>query len=221
MSMSEPTTSTGYDWYFDFISPFAYLQWMRVRRDHPALTLRPRPVLFAGLLKHWGQLGPAELPTKRQHTYRLVQWQAQQLKIPLRFPPAHPFNPLPALRLALAAADRERAVDLIFRHLWEHGLAGDSAEALATVGRELGIDDAPAALVRDDVKRALADNGAEAIARGVFGVPTLVIADQLFWGNDTTTLALQFLDNPALFDTPDMRRIDALPIGLQRPGAKA
>jgi len=211
---------TGHDWYFDFISPFSYIQWMRVRRDHPALRLRPRPVLFAGLLKHWGQLGPAELPTKRRHTYRIALWQAQELQIPLRFPPAHPFNPLPALRLALAASDLERAVDLVFRHLWEHGQAGDSAESLAMVARELGIDDVPAALAREDVKRRLADNGAEAIARGVFGVPTLVIEGQLFWGNDATAMALQFLDDPALFETPDMRRIDTLPIALQRPNAR-
>jgi len=218
--LSEAARPTGHDWYFDFISPFAYLQWMRVRRDHPALTLSPRPVLFAGLLKHWGQLGPAELPTKRRHTYRLAMWQAQELQIPLQLPPAHPFNPLPALRLALAADDLERAVDLLFRQLWEHGRAIDSAEALVEVAHELGIDDVPAVLAREDVKRRLADNGAEAIARGVFGVPTLVIADQLFWGNDATTLALRFLEDPALFEAPDMRRIDALPIAQQRPNAR-
>jgi 2-hydroxychromene-2-carboxylate isomerase len=213
----------GHDWYFDFISPFAYIQWMRVRRDHPAIKLSPRPVLFAGLLKHWGQLGPAELPTKRRHTYRLAMWQARELQIPLQLPPAHPFNPLPALRLALAVpeAHLERAVDLIFRQLWEHGRAIDSAEALTAVAHEFGVDDVPAALARDNVKRRLADNGAEAIERGVFGVPTLVIADQLFWGNDATAMALQFLEDPTLFETPDMRRIDALPIAQQRPGAKA
>ncbi len=213
---------TGHDWYFDFISPFAYIQWMRVRRDHPALKLSPRPVLFAGLLKHWGQLGPAELPTKRRHTYRLAMWQAQELRIPLQLPPAHPFNPLPALRLALAVpeADLERAVDLLFRQLWEHGQAIDSAEALTVVARELSIDDVPAALAREDVKRRLADNGAEAVARGVFGVPTLVIESQLFWGNDATAMALRFLEDPALFETPEMRRLDALPISQQRPGAK-
>jgi 2-hydroxychromene-2-carboxylate isomerase len=210
-----------HDWYFDFISPFSYLHWIRLRRDHPALPLRPRPVLLAGLLKHWGHLGPAEFPPKRRFTYRFALWQAQQLHIPMQFPPAHPFNPLPALRLALAAPDLDRAVDLLFRHLWEHGQAGDSAAALAPVARELGIDDVPAALAREDVKRALTDHGAEAIARGVFGVPTLVIADQLFWGNDATAMALQFLDDPALFDAPEMQRLDALPIGVQRPGARA
>lgn len=212
--------TTGHDWYFDFISPFAYLQWMRMRRDHPELRLRPRPLLLAGLLKHWGQLGPAEIVGKRRHTYRLALWEARQLQIPLRFPPAHPFNPLPALRLALDAPDLPLAVDLLFRHLWEHGHAGDSVETLATVAAQLGVDDVAKALARDDIKRTLADTGAEAIALGVFGVPTLVIDGQLFWGNDATGMALQFLEQPALFDDPEMRRLDALPIAAQRPGAR-
>ena len=64
--------STPLDWYFDFISPFAYLQWRRLRRDHPQVALNPKPALFAAILNHVGQLGPAEIPQKRRHTYRIV-----------------------------------------------------------------------------------------------------------------------------------------------------
>ena len=143
-----------YDWYFDFISPFAYLQWRRLRRDCPDLAaqLNPKPVLLAALLNHWGQLGPAELPGKRKHTYRMVLWQARQFDIPLRFPPAHPFNPLASLRLCLAASDRVAAVDAIFSHLWEDGRSGDSAEALLPVARALGIADCAAAIADPAVK---------------------------------------------------------------------
>ena len=213
--------STAHDWFFDFISPYAYLQWMRMRRDYPQIRLNPRPLLFAGLLKHWGQIGPAELPGKRRHTYRLVTWQAQELGIALRFPPAHPFNPLPALRLALAAADRIQAVDLIFRHLWEQGLQGDSVAALEQLARQLGIDDLPTALANDEVKRTLAGNGQEAIALGIFGVPTLKIGSELFWGNDATAMALRYLDHPDLFDQPAMRHADNLPVGIERPGIRS
>ena len=212
--------STTHDWFFDFISPYAYLQWMRMRRDHPQIRLNPRPLLFAGLLKHWGQIGPAELPGKRKHTYRLVTWQAQELGIPLRFPPAHPFNPLPALRLALAAADRTQAVDLIFRHLWEQGRQGDSAASLEPLAHQLGIGDLAAALANDEVKRALAGNGQEAVALGIFGVPTLKIGSELFWGNDATAMALRYLDHPGLFDEPSMRHADNLPVGIERSGIR-
>lgn len=208
--------SDAHDWYFDFISPFAYLQWRRLRRDHPELRLRPKPLLFAGLLNHWGQLGPAEIPGKREHTYRIVLWQARQAGIPLRFPPAHPFNPLPALRLCLAAGGDDQAVNAIFRHLWEDGRAGDSAEALADVAAELGIEDVVEAIAREDVKRQLGINGAEAIARGVYGVPTLDVGGRLFWGNDATEMALQYLDDPAAFDDEEMRRAGELPISRQR-----
>ena len=202
------------DWYFDFISPFAYLQWRRLRRDHPEVALNPKPLLFAAILNHVGQLGPAEIPQKRRHTYRIVLWQARQAGIPLAFPPAHPFNPLPALRLCLAAPDRMQAIDAIFAHIWEHGRLADSVEALTDVAASLGIDD-PAAIARDEVKRELLANGEEAMALGVFGVPTLRVRDELFWGNDATELALAFARDPGTLDA-EMRRVDAIPEAVQR-----
>ncbi len=202
------------DWYFDFISPFAYLQWRRLRRDHPEVALNPKPLLFAAILNHVGQLGPAEIPQKRRHTYRIVLWQARAAGIPLHFPPAHPFNPLPALRLCLAAPDRMQAIDGIFAHIWEHGRLADSIEALADVAASLGIDD-PAAIARDEVKRELLANGEEAMALGVFGVPTLRVRDELFWGNDATELALAFARDPGTLDA-EMRRVDAIPEAIQR-----
>ena len=207
--------SAPLDWYFDFISPFAYLQWRRLRRDHADVALNPKPLLFAAILNHVGQLGPAEIPQKRRHTYRIVLWQARELGIPLHFPPAHPFNPLPALRLCLAAPDRMRAIDAIFAHLWERGLQGDSIDALADVAKSLGIDDPAAAIARDEVKRELQANGEEAMALGVFGVPTLKVWDELFWGNDATGLALSYARDPATLDA-EMRRVDDLPEAVQR-----
>jgi 2-hydroxychromene-2-carboxylate isomerase len=208
--MNEPL-----DWYFDFISPLAYLQWRRLREGHADVALNPKPVLIAANLDHVGQLGPAEIPQKRRHTYRIVLWQAREAGIPLHFPPAHPFNPLPALRLCLAAPDRFKAIDAIFAHLWERGLRGDGIEALADVAESLGIDDPAAAISRDEVKRELLANGGEAKALGVFGVPTLRVRDELFWGNDATELALAYARDPAVLDA-EMRRVDELPEAIRR-----
>ena len=209
------TTTAPIDWYFDFISPFAYLQWRRLRRDHPEVALNPKPLLFAAILNHVGQLGPAEIPQKRRHTYRIVLWQARQAGVPLHFPPAHPFNPLPALRLCLAAPNRIEAIDAIFAHIWEHGRAADSIDALADVARELGIIDPAAAIARDEVKRELLANGEEAMTLGLFGVPTLKVRDELFWGNDATELALAYRDDENALDA-EMRRVDAIPEAVQR-----
>ncbi|MDQ1347273.1 MAG: hypothetical protein QG573_642, partial [Acidobacteriota bacterium] len=102
------------DWYFDFISPFAYLQSERLARFDGKLDIRPVPLLFAGLLKHWGQKGPAEMATKRRFTYRQVQWLADRNGIPFRFPPQHPFNPVRALRAAVALDSSIDAIHTIF-----------------------------------------------------------------------------------------------------------
>ena len=112
-------------WYFDFVSPFAYLQTFRLDEFHSHLKIDRKPLLFAGLLKHWGSKGPAELPPKRLFTYRHVQWMADRLNIPLYFPERHPFNPIPLLRLCIAAGCSKKAVDSIFKCIWEEGLVGD------------------------------------------------------------------------------------------------
>lgn len=62
-------------WYFDFISPFAYLHWQKVRTLMAERTVEPVPILFAAILNALGQKGPAEIPGKREFTYRHVLWQ--------------------------------------------------------------------------------------------------------------------------------------------------
>ena len=101
-------------WYFDFISPFAYLQLARFTELPKNLDINLRPVLFGSLLKHWGQLGPAEIPPKRRFVYRFFKWNADRLGLPFIMPPSHPYNPLPALRLCVAAGSQIHQVKEIF-----------------------------------------------------------------------------------------------------------
>jgi 2-hydroxychromene-2-carboxylate isomerase len=204
------------DWYFDFISPFSYLQLERIGGLRSRIEIAPIPIVFGAILKHHGQLGPAEIRGKREFTYRFAQWTAERAHIPFRFPPAHPFNPIAALRLAIAAGATWPAITAIFEHIWKEGRAGDDAQSLADVGRALGIDDVAAATSREDVKTALRTNTEAAVAAGVFGVPTLRIGGELFWGNDATALIEDWLDKPLRFDAPEYRRIAALPRAIER-----
>ena len=203
-------------WYFDFISPFAYLQWPKVR----ALAARQRvdfmPILFAGLLDRNGNKGPAEIPGKRLFTYRHVLWQAQQQDLPLKFPPTHPFNPLPALRLCLAAGNSAEAIDAIFHWLWAEGRAADSLEAIAPLAAALGVADPTQALAAAEVKNALRDNFERAVAENVFGVPTLSVDGELFWGNDAFAFAQAVIADPTILSAPAMQALSALPIGIAR-----
>ena len=202
------------DWYFDYLSPFAYLQFSA----HPDLMQRHeltfRPLLFAALLNHWGHKGPAEIPPKRVHTFRLASWLAAGRGIPIRCPPAHPFNPLPALRLTIALGARYSVVKTVFDFIWAEGRSVDD-EWAALLAR-LGVADAAPLLADERVKATLRANGDAAIAAGVFGVPTFVIDGHLFWGEDATGMVRAYLADRRMFDTPEMRRIDTLPAAASR-----
>jgi len=207
---------TRADWYFDFVSPFAYLQSEQLAALAPRIAVRYRPVLFAGLLDAHGQKGPAEIAAKRDFTYRFVVWQAGRLGIPLKFPPEHPFNPLPLLRLALACDCDAQAVQRIFRFVWRDGRLPDLPIEWAELTDELGIRDGAARIAAAEVKDALRRNTDEAIARGVFGVPTLLIGSELFWGADATAMAADFVAAGCRFDNPEYARVAKLPVGAAR-----
>ena len=173
-----------------------------------------KPVLFAGLLQHWGQKGPAEISVKRKWTYRWCTWWAAELGIPFRFPAEHPFNPLQHLRLALACESRPEAVKRIFDSLWmSGGNAGDPARFQALC-RELNVD--PAALVDEQIKSLLRRNTEHAVARGVFGVPSFVVDGEVFGGADAVDFVKAFLKDRSLLSSDEMRRLDDLPVGAAR-----
>ncbi len=201
-------------WYFDFISPFAYLQWRKVKTLIDEREVELVPIVLAAVLAAHGQKGPAEIRGKREFTYRHVLWQARQEGVALRFPPTHPFNPIAALRLCIAAGSTPQAIDAIFNWIWARGEPGDSVAALVPLAASLGID---AASIDDDAtKLALRANTDAALAAGVFGVPTLAFAEHLFWGNDTHGFALAALNDPALMADAEMQRLNALPVGVTR-----
>lgn len=204
------------DWYFDVISPFSYLQWKTRDRLAGRVRLRPRPIVFGAVLDHWGQRGPAEIPPKRFHTYRAVQWRAEKLGVRFRFPPAHPFNPIGALRLIVACDAAEAAVDAVFDAAFGDGRDVSDAAVLEEIGARLGLGDVAEAIARPEVKQALRANTEAAIAAGVFGVPTISVDGELFWGEDMTEMVGDYLQDPAAFDTVEMRRLRSLPEGVRR-----
>ncbi|MFO1322660.1 MAG: 2-hydroxychromene-2-carboxylate isomerase [Burkholderiales bacterium] len=214
---------TAVDWYFDFISPFSYLQSEQLGLLGPKVRLRYRPVLFAALLDASGQKGPAEIPRKKVFTFRYVVWQAKRLGIPLKMPHEHPFNPLPLLRLAIACDCSPEAVHRIFRFVWRDGRLPDLPIEWAELVSDLRLPDAERRIAEPDVKAALRRNTDEAIARGVFGVPTLAVGDELFWGADATQMAADFIAAGKRWDDPEYDRVAALPAGAVRraPDAKA
>ena len=208
-------------WVFDVISPFAYLAFPRLEELPAGVELEVVPVLFAALLDHFGQRGPAEIPSKRRFTYRFVLWRARRLGLPLRMPPAHPFNPLAALRLVIAAGSSRHAAGTVLQAVFGEGRDVSDPAVIAELAAQLGVADPQAAVADPAIKQRLRDNTEWACARGIFGVPTLVIGEELFWGHDAFDMALDYLRQPQAFADPDMRVIDTLPVAASRIPAKA
>jgi 2-hydroxychromene-2-carboxylate isomerase len=202
------------DWYFDFISPFAYFQWARLGELPASVELRLRPVLLAAILNHWGQLGPAEIAPKRRFTYRHATWLAARAGLPFTMPSGHPFNSLPLLRLAWSLGLTREVVERLFRFVWVDGYIPQQAAPWQALLVELGRPGyAEMPLVKEQL-RAATD---AAIGLGVFGVPTAVAGGQLFWGYDSTDMLLEYCRNPAMLDSAPMRRAVAVPVAAARP----
>jgi 2-hydroxychromene-2-carboxylate isomerase len=208
---------TTVDWYFDLVSPFAFLQLNALDRLPKGLKIVPKPVLLGVILRHWGQLGPAEISPKRLHTYRLAQWIASERGLSFTMPERHPFNPLKALRMLAALGPDLQTVRRAFDFVFVEGRAPDTDEAIEDFGRYLMVSGAAIELAGEqsakDKLRQLTD---EAIGRGVFGVPTFHLDGELFWGDDATGMLAAYLNDRSLFRKGEMARIATLPVGIQR-----
>lgn len=205
--------------WFDFISPYAYLAFEKLPDALKGLgyEVEYRPVLFAGFLKHHGQLGPAEIAPKRDWTYRQALWLAHAHGIPMQMPAAHPFNPLAALRLALACGKEGRVnryvAETVFRHVWRGGADAADAQRLAQLRAELQPQRDPDSA---DVKAELKANTEAAIARGLFGVPTMEVDGRLFWGFDGLPMLREYLEGNAWFASGAWEAAAVVPTGKTR-----
>lgn len=211
-------TQRTLDFHYDIISPYAHVALARLGELPADVIVRPVPVLLGAILNHWGQRGPAEISAKRLHTYRQSVFLGKQHGVDMRFPPRHPFNPLKPLRL-LAGADADLAmVRRAFDFVFSEGRAPDTDEELAAFAETVGI---PLQLAADDgAKLALRTNTEQAIARGVFGVPSFVCASgsghEVFWGVDAFDMLKAWLDDETLFARDPYRHLDDVTVGIER-----
>ena len=205
--------------HFDVVSPYAYLAFEKLPQALQGLSYEVayRPVLFAGFLKHHGQLGPAEIAPKRDWTYRQVLWLANAHGIPLQMPAGHPFNPLPLLRLALACGRdglvNRYVAETVLRHVWRGG-----ADAVETqrIDALRALLQPPRDAAGEDVKAELKANTYAAIARGLFGVPTCEVDGRLFWGFDGLPMLRAYLEGDAWFASGAWEQAAAVPAGKTR-----
>jgi 2-hydroxychromene-2-carboxylate isomerase len=176
---------------FDYISSNAYLAWIQLPKlaARYGFAVEPVPVLFAGLLEAHGQLGPAEVRPKGRWMARNNLRKAALLGVPIEPPPVHPWNPLLSLRISglpLADAERRALIDVLFQATWVRGLHVSEPDVVAALADEAGLPGAElvARAQQPEAKARLRSDTDAAIAAGVFGVPTMTVGDELFWGYD-------------------------------------
>jgi 2-hydroxychromene-2-carboxylate isomerase len=191
--------------YFDFISPYAWLAWRPlvnlVQKYSSLVTFQPIPILFAGLLNAHGQLGPAEIPPKRLWLIKDIIRRAKLQNLQVNPPPTHPFNPLLSLRIAsIDSIHSEMKIKLIsefFDAIWIHGYdISDTLVIQELLEKKLNysleeINEIFLKAKNEKIKNKLRDETNEAIQRyGVFGVPTTLVDEELFWGSESETIEM-------------------------------
>lgn len=188
---------------YDYISPYAFLAWRSIHAlaEAHGRTVEPQAVLFAGFLKALGHKGPAQIPGKRRYVFKDCLRTAAIKGIDLHPPPRHPFNPLLALRVSgldMPPATRRALIDRLFDEAWGGGRGLEDPAVIAEHCAELGIENALTRAAEPEAKTRLRTATDAAIAAGGFGVPTLIIDGELFWGVDSFAHVERFLsgDDP-------------------------
>ncbi len=191
--------------FLDFISPYAYLAAEKIGDLDPQATITP--ILLAALLNHNGQKGPAEIPDKRRYTFKHISRVAHDHGLSIQPPPAHPFNPLLPLRIATLRPD---LILPIIRQCWRDGQAIDTPESLLSLcGAEL--------LARaGEARQRLRENTERALQLGVFGVPSLLVQGEVFWGFDSFPHVQPFLDGKDPVDPQLVQKWESLPASASR-----
>lgn len=209
--------------YLDFISPYAYLAWTQLHAlaERHEAVVEPRPILFAALLNANATKGPAEIPAKREWVFQDTFRRARYAGVPFAPPPAHPFNPLLALRVAsvdMDAAARRLTIDALYEATWAGGPGVTDPAVVGALLAEVGLPAAALleAAATSEVKERVRARTDEALARGVFGVPTMFAEGKLFWGYDAFDHLERALEGRDVLEPGELDKWRGLPAAAQR-----
>jgi 2-hydroxychromene-2-carboxylate isomerase len=214
--MTDGIDATQPLWFYDFVSPFSYLL-LEQYDKWPGLPFVMTPATLNELYGHWRERLAYDVPAKRVFMYRYALFRAEQLGIPFKMPPVHPFDSTKPMRLAAAIRADVNAVREIFRFIWREGRDPSTPDGFALLCERLAVEDGPALVEREEAKAQLNRNNADAIELGVFGVPTFWMNKQLFWGEDALAMVLYCARTPNWLESKEVKRISKLPSAFLKP----
>jgi 2-hydroxychromene-2-carboxylate isomerase len=212
------------EFYFDPISPYAWLSFYKIAELKKAckINLDVIPVAFGALITAHESLGPAEIPAKREYVWSDIMRLCMKMKLEFKSPPTHPFNSLKVLRVCQAIKDHEKRFNFAFKAAdaaWQYGkdITDENVLKELLIAEKLDAEKILSLHESKEIKIAVKENTARAVKSKVFGVPSLVIDEEVFWGHDRVPLAADYLNGQLRIDSELRKKMLNRPRTADRP----
>ena len=186
-----------FDFYFDFVSPYSFLAHKEIRKIEIKENIKIKyiPVLLGGLHNLHNIKAPAFIPAKAKHMMRDCKLIAEKNSIKFKFNYYFPIRTLNLMRGVLVAEEdniKSYYIDSIFNTIWQDGLNMNDDIIIQKVLKNLNINPKTFALRTSSslIKDGLRKKTSDAFAKGIFGAPTFVVNNKIFWGQDRIEFAL-------------------------------
>jgi 2-hydroxychromene-2-carboxylate isomerase len=187
-----------FDFYFDFVSPYSYLAHKEIRKieNKAKIKIRYKPILLGGLHNLHGIKAPAFIPAKAKHMVRDCKLIAERNNVKFKFNSYFPIKSLDLMRGVLVAEEdniKNYYIDNIFNNIWQDGLNMNDEIIVQKVLKNLNINyktfvlRSTSSLIKDSLRKKTS----EAYEKGVFGAPTFLSNNKIFWGQDRIEFALK------------------------------
>ena len=186
-----------FDFYFDFVSPYSFLAHKEINKIEKknSIKIRYKPILLGGLHNLHGIKAPAFIPAKAKHMIRDCKLIAEKNKIKFKFNSYFPIRSLNLMRGVLVAEEdnyKSYYIDNIFNAIWQDGLNMNDENIIQKILKNLNINPKTFLLrsASSAVKDSLRKKTNEAYEKGIFGAPSFVSNNKIFWGQDRIEFAL-------------------------------
>ena len=187
-----------FDFYFDFISPYSFLAHKEVKKieNKVGIKINYKPILLGGLHNLHGIKAPAFIPAKAKHMVRDCKLIAQRNNVKFKFNAYFPIKSLNLMRGVLVAEEdniKKYYIDNIFNTIWQDGLNMNDDIIVQKILKNLNVNPNTFALrtASSSIKDSLRKKTSEAYEKDIFGAPTFVSNNKIFWGQDRIEFALK------------------------------
>ena len=186
-----------FDFYFDFISPYSYLAHKEIKEVEKknSVKIKYKPILLGGLHNLHSIKAPAFIPAKAKFMIRDCKLIAEKKKISFKFNSYFPIKTLNLMRGVIIAEEDEMQnfyIDNMFDSIWKDGLNFNDQNIIEKVIKNMNINPKTFFLrsTTPNVKNLLKEKTTDAFKKGIFGAPTFVVNNKIFWGQDRLEFAL-------------------------------